>query len=111
MSDLIQCSTCGHANTTAAYFCTNCHAILIHRCPNCWHEQREGFVCEKCGTNFALAIELAFERSEKESARVERDKAVARALTVRELLLLPFTGFAGLIRLVVIRLIGGLLSR
>lgn len=108
MSDLIQCPTCGRANSTAVYFCTYCHAILIHRCPNCWHEQREGLVCEKSGTNFALAIELAFERSEKEDARVERDKTAARALTARELVLLPLTGFAGLIQLVVMRVIGGL---
>jgi uncharacterized membrane protein YvbJ len=106
VSSLIECPKCGHPNSTLAQFCTNCHAILIHRCPNCWHEQREGIVCEKCGTNIPLAKEVAFERSMAESARVEHDKQLARALTIRELVLLPFAGLAGVLRLLVIKLVG-----
>lgn len=109
MSDLIECPKCGHPNSTLAYFCANCHQILIHRCPNCWHEQRQGLICEKCGTNIPLASELAFEKSVAEDARVERDKAAARALTVWQIALLPFTGLAGVLRLLVMKLVSLLL--
>jgi uncharacterized membrane protein YvbJ len=110
-TDVIQCPKCGHANSTTAHFCTSCHAMLIRRCPNCWHEQREGLVCEKCGTCFALAAELALEKSMNEEARVQRDKAVARALTVWQIALLPFTSFAGMARALAMRLFAGLLNR
>lgn len=110
-SALVACPKCGHSNSTASYFCTNCHEILIHRCPHCWHEQRDGFVCDKCGTNIPLATELAFEQSAKEDARVQRDKAVARSLTVWQLAILPFTGVAGVVRLLVMRIVSGMLGR
>ncbi|MDE3109201.1 MAG: zinc ribbon domain-containing protein [Acidobacteriota bacterium] len=111
MNDNVQCPKCGHANPLSAYFCVNCHAILIRRCPNCWHEQRQGMVCEKCGTNFALAAELAFEKSQKEEARVERDKMVAEALTFSQIVALPFTSVAGVVRGLLLRVVTGLLSR
>lgn len=111
MPDLIDCPKCGHANSTAAHFCTNCHAMLIRRCPNCWHEQRQGIICEKCGTCFALASELAFERSENEKSRVRRDKAIARATTAWEIALLPFTSVGGILRALAMRLLGSLVSR
>jgi hypothetical protein len=56
----VACPKCGRSNPGTAYFCTTCHQILIHRCPKCWHEQRAGAVCEKCGTCFALYWEQAF---------------------------------------------------
>lgn len=111
MTDSIQCPKCGHANPLSAYFCINCHAILIRRCPNCWHEQRQGLNCEKCGTNFALAAELAFEKSQQEEARLERDKAVGEALTFLQVVSLPFTSFAGVVRGLLLRVVTGLLSR
>lgn len=107
----VACPSCGHANPLTAYFCISCHAILIRRCPNCWHEQRQGLVCEKCGTNFALAAELALERSANEQARVDRDKFVARTLTMWQIALLPFSSVAGLVRALVMRIAAGLLNR
>lgn len=111
MPDLVECPKCGHVNSPAADFCTNCHQILIRRCPNCWHEQRQGLICEKCGTIFALAAELALEQSANEEARVQRDKFIARTLTVWQIALLPFTSLAGLVRALVMRIAAGLLSR
>ena len=104
MSNLIECPKCGHPNSQQAHFCNHCHAILIHRCLNCWHEQREGIVCEKCGTNMVVASETAYLKSMAEDAQVEHDKKLARAWTIRELALLPFTGVAGLLRLLVMKL-------
>lgn len=111
MPDLIDCPKCGHANATVAHFCTHCHAMLIRRCPNCWHEQRQGIVCEKCGTCFALAAELAFERSENEKSRVRRDRTIARAATLWEIALLPFTSLGSLLRAFAMRLFASLVSR
>lgn len=48
MDTSVNCPKCGHVNPSAAYFCTSCHQLLIHRCPECWHEQRQGGTCEKC---------------------------------------------------------------
>jgi uncharacterized membrane protein YvbJ len=110
MPDSVECPRCGYANPATAYFCIQCHAILIRRCPNCWHEQRQGLVCEKCGTNFALAAELALEKSQDEEARVERDKFIARTLTIWQIAL-PFTSLAGLARALVMRFVSGLLTR
>jgi uncharacterized membrane protein YvbJ len=110
VSDLIECPKCGHPNSKLAYFCKNCHAILIHRCPNCWHEQREGILCEKCGTNMVLASEATYEKSVAEDARIESDKATARALTAWQIALLPFTGLAGVLRLLVMKLLSLLLQ-
>lgn len=109
MSDLLECPKCGHPNSKLAYFCNNCHAVLIHRCPNCWHEQRVGIVCEKCGANMVLVSEAAYETSMAEDARIKRDKATARALTVWQIALLPFTSLAGLVWMLVAKLFGLLL--
>lgn len=111
MTDLIECPKCGHSNSKLAHFCCNCHAVLIRRCPNCWHEQRSGIVCEQCGTNIALALELAFEHQMEEDARIHRDKMIARAATVWQLALLPFTSLGGMLRALVLRLAAALLSR
>jgi hypothetical protein len=96
MTEPIQCLNCIHANTATAYFCTNCHAMLIRRCPNCWHEQRQGPVCEKSGTCFALAAELTLEHSANEDSRIVRDKSIAREHTVWQIALLPFTSVGSL---------------
>lgn len=98
MSDTVACPKCGHENSGAAEFCTSCHAILLHRCPNCWHEQRQGGVCEKCGTNFALYWEMDLERSMKEQDRIKWDKFLAGADAFAQILLLPFAGFGGALR-------------
>jgi hypothetical protein len=111
MTGLIECPKCGHPNSQLAHFCRNCHAILIRRCPNCWHEQRKGFVCEQCGTNIPLAVELAFENSMKEDARIQRDKMIARAATIWQLALLPFTTLGGVLRALVLRLAASFLTR
>ncbi|HXJ17130.1 MAG TPA: zinc ribbon domain-containing protein [Candidatus Polarisedimenticolia bacterium] len=109
-AETVVCPQCGHENSSAAEFCTSCHAILIHRCPKCWHEQRQGGVCEKCGTNFALYLELDLERSLTEQNRVDWDKFLSRADAFAQILLLPFTSIGGILRLLISRLVSLRLS-
>ena len=105
------CPVCQHENSQTAEFCVQCHAVLLRRCPKCWHRQREGAVCEKCGTNFALYWADALERSLKEEARVERDKIVAEGGTFAQLVLMPFNSLGGVLRALVARLLAIRLSR
>jgi hypothetical protein len=109
-AETVVCPKCGHENSNMAEFCTCCHAILIHRCPKCWHEQREGGVCEKCGTNFALYLDQDLERSMKEQDRVDWDKFLARADALAQILRLPFTTIGGALRVLIARLISLRLS-
>lgn len=99
------CPKCSATNPDSAYFCTLCHYVLIHRCPKCWHEQRSGSTCEKCGTNFALYWELALEQSLKEENTVWWDRFRARAFDFSQVLMLPFASLAGVLRVLVARLI------
>lgn len=101
----MNCPKCGSSNSDAAEFCTHCHAILIHRCPKCWHEQRSGNICERCGTNFALYWELAFEQSMKDADRLSWDRLKTGVSVYLQILLLPFTSLHGLIRILLARMI------
>jgi hypothetical protein len=83
---------------------------LIHRCPNCWHEQRHGGICEECGTNSALYWELELEHSIREHERIAWDKFVAGVAAFGQILLLPFISVGGLLRALVARLIAPHLS-
>ena len=56
-----------------------------------------------------LASQAAYENSLAEDAQVAHDKNLARSLTIRELALLPFTGLAGLLRFLVMKLVSLLL--
>jgi hypothetical protein len=98
------CPKCGRVNPDTAFFCTSCHQILIHRCPKCWHEQRTGAVCEKCGTCFALYWEQAFERAMEEENRVWWAKFAARAQAFLEVLFLPFMSLGAILRTLITRL-------
>jgi len=99
------CPKCSAANPDNAYFCTVCHYVLIHRCPKCWHEQRSGDTCEKCGTNFTLFWELALEQSLKEQNTVWWDKFQARVFDLLQVGTLPFTSLAEIVRMLLARLI------
>jgi uncharacterized membrane protein YvbJ len=110
-TETVLCPKCGSQNLPHAYFCTTCHAILIRRCPNCWHEQRQGDVCEECGTNFTLASELALERALEAQGRVTRDKSIGTASAFVQILILPFVSLGGLLRSLVVRLMGTYLFR
>jgi len=101
----MECPKCSAVNPDSAYFCTVCHYVLIHRCPKCWHEQRNGNTCEKCGTNFALYWELALEQSLKEEDTVWWDTFRARIFDLFQLATVPFTSLAGIVRILVARLI------
>ncbi len=105
-----RCPVCGQDSPVTAQFCIHCHAILIRRCPKCWHQQREGNVCEKCGANFALCWETAFERSLREENRVEWAAFGAAVGAFIQILLLPFANLGGLLRALAARLIAGRLS-
>jgi hypothetical protein len=104
------CPKCGHKSPGTAEFCTSCHAILIHCCPKCWHEQRQGGVCEKCGTNFALCLEQDLERAMQEQDRINWDKFLAGADAFAQILLLPFTSLGGILRVLIARLVSLRLS-
>jgi uncharacterized membrane protein YvbJ len=106
----MECPKCGHANSETAYFCITCHQILIHRCPQCWHEQRGGGRCEKCGTNFALYWQLALERAMEEEGRVSWEKFTSRVKTIVQFALWPIASLAGLLRVLVMRLVAPLFS-
>jgi hypothetical protein len=104
------CPKCGRANPGTVYFCIACHQILIHRCPKCWHEQRAGAVCEKCGTCFALYWEQAFERAVEEEDRVWWAREAAGAQAFLQILFLPFMSLATIVRTLVMRLLALRLS-
>jgi len=106
----ITCRKCGNENPASAYFCTTCHAILIHRCPNCWHEQREGMVCKNCGTNFALYWQLQLEQTMEEENRLWWDKLGAGIGKFLQIVLLPLYGLAGAIRTLVLRFVASRLT-
>jgi hypothetical protein len=76
------CPECGRNNLEGAYFCTSCHQILIHRCPNCSHEQVSGGRCEKSGINFALYWELVFERAVEKENRIWWDAFKSALLNI-----------------------------
>lgn len=106
----MQCPRCSAANPETAYFCTVCHYVLIHRCPKCWHEQRSGNTCEQCGTNFALFWELALEQSLKEQDKVSWDKFQARMFDLFQVVMIPFASLAGVVRMLLARLVAIRLS-
>jgi hypothetical protein len=99
------CPACGRANPDSAYFCTSCHDVLIHRCPKCWHEQRQGGLCEKCGTNLALYWELALERAMEEESRISWDRFRSRVGAVFQIAFFPILSLRGLLRVLVARLV------
>jgi hypothetical protein len=105
------CPKCGRNNLEGAYFCTSCHQILIHRCPNCWHEQQSGGRCEKCGADFALYWEQAFERALERENRIWWDGFKSAAVNVASFFLWPITTLGGLLRFLIARLIARLVSR
>jgi hypothetical protein len=97
------CPKCGEVSPDSAQFCLHCHNILIHRCPKCWHEQRPGGNCEKCGTNFALYWELEFERSVEEANHLWWDRLKSGVSTYIQFLLVPFSSLFGILRLLIMR--------
>lgn len=99
------CPACGRGNPDSAYFCTSCHDVLIHRCPKCWHEQRQGGLCEKCGTNLALYWELALERAMEEESRISWDRFWSRVGGVFQIAFFPILSLRGLLRVLVARLV------
>lgn len=101
----ISCPNCGNENPDTAYFCITCHAILIHRCPHCWHEQRDGMVCEKCRTNFALYWQLQLQAAMEEENRLWWEKLGAGIGKFLQIVTLPLYGLAGAIRALVLRFI------
>ena len=104
------CPKCSQSNSTTAYFCVNCHQVLIHRCPKCWHEQRTGTACEKCGTIFALYWEMALEQAMEEENRLWWAKLSAGLKAFLQLLALPFMSLGAILRVLVIRLLAVRLS-
>lgn len=106
----MQCPKCGHDNSETTYFCTSCHQVLIHRCPACWHEQRQGGACEKCGTNFAAFWGAQLQLAEERENRIAWGKFWARSWALVRVGLLPFMGLRGLLRALVTRLVALRLS-
>jgi hypothetical protein len=75
---MIVCPKCSHQNTDAAQFCAHCHQTLIYRCPKCWHEQRAGGKCEKCGEDMIMywTRQMALARAAEIKERFENDPAM-----------------------------------
>lgn len=104
------CPKCGRNNLEGTYFCTSCHQILTRRCPNCWHEQRSGGRCEKCGTDFALYWEQALERAVERENRIWWDTFKSVALNVASFIFWPITSLGGLLRFLITRILARLAS-
>ena len=105
IAPLFACPRCGRENPPSAYFCVDCHQILIHRCPKCWHEQRTGPLCENCGANMPLYWEVALEKSMEEENRLWWARLWAAATWFLQIVMLPFASVAGLARGLALRLI------
>jgi predicted amidophosphoribosyltransferase len=107
----MNCPKCGAANAEGVQFCTNCHATLIFKCPNCAHTQTHGGVCDACGENLDLfwASYLAIKTNEAE--RVAHDKTKAEIAVAAQALTAPFAGGASLSRFFIVQLLGRLFAR
>src|SRR5579863_5316803 len=92
------CTKCGAANAEGVQFCTNCHATLLFKCPNCAHMQTHGCTCDSCGANFDLFWASYLALKTHETQQVEIDKLKAEAGTFMQILTLPFAGGASLTR-------------
>src|SRR5487761_658544 len=92
------CPKCGIANAEGVQFCTNCHATLLFKCPQCDHMQTHGGTCESCGTNFDVfwASYLALKSNEEQ--QVAKDKLQNEAGAALQILTLPLAGGASLAR-------------
>jgi len=92
------CPKCGAANAEGVQFCTNCHATLVFKCPNCAHTQTHGGTCESCGANFDLFWASYLALKSHETHQVESDKLKAEAGAFMQILMLPLAGGASLTR-------------
>lgn len=105
IAPLFACPRCGRENPSSAYFCVDCHQILIHRCPKCWHEQRTGPICENCGTNMPAYWQAALEETMEEENRLGWERMWAAAMWLMQIVMLPFSSVTGVARAVAVRLI------
>jgi hypothetical protein len=99
------CPQCERANLLDAHFCTNCHHILIYRCPMCWNEQRHGGTCDKChldlekywrissATGRAALIQEEETNMEKSANRVNSFLTMIATIPLQ---LIPFLEFVGI---------------
>src|SRR5487761_1035699 len=94
------CPKCGTANAEGVQFCTNCHATLLFKCPQCEHMQTHGGTCDSCGTNFDVfwASYLALKSNEEQQD--EKDKLKAEIAALAQIVTLPLAGGAALARFV-----------
>ncbi|HEV2314675.1 MAG TPA: zinc-ribbon domain-containing protein [Candidatus Acidoferrales bacterium] len=92
------CPKCGAANAEGVQFCTNCHATLLFKCPNCAHMQTHGGTCESCGANFDLFWASYLALKSHETQQVEIDKLKAEAGTFMQILMLPLAAGASFTR-------------
>lgn len=105
------CPKCGAKNPDGVQFCTNCHATLLFKCPQCEHTQTHGGVCDACGMNLDLFWASYLTMKANEEQKIERDKAVAnigKALTVVEA---PFMGGRTISQFFIVQLLGRLFAR
>ncbi|HEY7825348.1 MAG TPA: zinc ribbon domain-containing protein [Candidatus Acidoferrales bacterium] len=105
IAPLFACPRCGRENPPNAYFCVDCHQILIHRCPNCWHEQRTGPICENCGTNMPVYWQAALDKSMEDETRLGWARMWAAATWLAQIVMLPFGSAFGVARGMALRLL------
>jgi hypothetical protein len=97
----MQCPKCGVDSPDTVQFCTRCHETLLWKCPKCWHQQRHGGSCERCGLNFSVFWQATLERQREEDARVGLDRLKGRGSMLMQILMAPFTGGRSLLGLLV----------
>ncbi|HKV28429.1 MAG TPA: zinc-ribbon domain-containing protein [Candidatus Acidoferrales bacterium] len=109
------CPKCGATNAEGVQFCTNCHATLLFKCPNCAHSQLHGGTCESCGASFEFFWASYLALKSKEEQQVQRDKLKAEAGAFMQILALPLAGGASVARFLfgqaVFQAIGRVFSR
>jgi len=105
------CPRCGRANPEGVQFCTLCHETLLFKCPICWHVQKHGGSCEKCGTNFTAYAGLCLAQISHEEQQAAIDRFKGEVSLLSQILLIPLTGGRWLWRLIIGRLVSRLLAR
>jgi len=109
------CPKCGAANAEGVQFCTNCHATLLFKCPNCTHTQTHGRTCDSCGANFDLFWASYLALKSREEQQVKIDKFKAEVGIFMRILTLPLAAGASFTRFLfgqaAMQFIGRLFSR
>jgi predicted amidophosphoribosyltransferase len=98
-------------NPQGVRFCTLCHETLLFKCPVCWHVQKHGGSCEKCGANFAAYAGFCLAQTAREEQQAAIDRFKGEVSLLSQILLVPLVGGRWLLRLIFGRLVSRLIAR